>query len=107
LVLSEEYTGLPDNSVVTSKNERIKGLKQIVTALQAALADRLVAVVLFGSQARGDASQDSDWDVLVIAEALPEKSFERHMFVKRLLLFEPDVVVTSVPYHLRDAASGN
>lgn len=60
-------------------------LKQTVTALQAALADRLVAVVLFGSQARGDASQDSDWDVLVIAEALPEKSFERHMFVKRLL----------------------
>ena len=60
-------------------------LKQIVMALQTALADRLVAVVLFGSQARGDASQDSDWDVLVIAEALPEKSFERHMFLKRLL----------------------
>lgn len=59
--------------------------KQAVAALQAALGDRLMAVVLFGSRARGDARETSDWDLLVIAEGLPEKMFERHLFLKGLL----------------------
>ena len=53
--------------------------------LQRTLGDRLVAVVLFGSRARREASSESDWDLLVIAEGLPEKFFERHLFLKRLL----------------------
>lgn len=44
-----------------------------------------MAVVLFGSRARGDASPESDWDLLVLAEALPEATFDRHLFVARLL----------------------
>lgn len=59
--------------------------KQAITALQKALGDRLLAVILFGSRARGEVSPDSDWDLLVIAEGLPERLFERHMFLKRLL----------------------
>jgi predicted nucleotidyltransferase len=59
--------------------------RQTVIALRAGLGHRLVAVVLFGSRARGDASPASDWDVLVIAEGLPGKSFERHQSLKRLL----------------------
>jgi len=59
--------------------------KQTVEALQAGLGHRLVAVVLFGSQARGDACSTSDWDMLVIAEGLADKSFERHQSLKRLL----------------------
>ncbi len=54
-------------------------------ALQAALGDRLLAVVLFGSRARGESSAGSDWDLLVIASALPDKPFPRHLFLKSLL----------------------
>jgi len=59
--------------------------QQLVAALQAALGDRLVAVVLFGSRACGEAREDSDWDVLVIAEGLPEDPLERRQFLRQLL----------------------
>lgn len=58
---------------------------QAVEALRAALGERLVAVVLFGSRARGDAHPDSDWDLLAIAEELPEPYFERHILLRRIL----------------------
>jgi predicted nucleotidyltransferase len=56
-----------------------------VAALSEALGERLVAVVLFGSRARGDAKPESDWDLLVIAEGLPERTLDRHLFLKRSL----------------------
>lgn len=59
--------------------------RDAVDALRAALGERLVAVVLFGSRARGDAHDGSDWDMLVIAEGLPESHFQRHVYLKRLL----------------------
>lgn len=58
---------------------------QVVASLQTTLQDCLIAVVLFGSQARGEESDESDWDLLVIAKELPEKTFERHLFLKRML----------------------
>jgi predicted nucleotidyltransferase len=67
---------------------------QVVAALHRALGDRLVAVVLFGSRARGDASADSDWDLLVIADGLPEKPLERHLYLKRLLPHDAVEVVS-------------
>jgi predicted nucleotidyltransferase len=45
----------------------------------------LVALVLFGSRARGDHRSDSDWDILVVAHDLPDKVFARHLFLKRAL----------------------
>lgn len=59
--------------------------QQAVEAFRAALGADLVAVVLFGSRARGEASAESDWDLLVIARSLPAKPFTRHLFLKRLL----------------------
>jgi uncharacterized protein len=53
---------------------------QTAHALRGALGERLIAVVLFGSQARGDATPESDWDLLVIARELPENHWERHLF---------------------------
>jgi uncharacterized protein len=38
------------------------------TQLQAAFGARLKKVILFGSRARGDADEDSDYDVLVLLE---------------------------------------
>lgn len=57
--------------------------EEAVEGLREALGDRLVAVVLFGSRARGDARPESDWDLLVIAEGLPEGVLDRQRFVQR------------------------
>jgi len=58
---------------------------QVVEALRAALGECLVAVVLFGSRARGEANEESDWDMLVIARGLPENYWDRHLFFVHLL----------------------
>jgi predicted nucleotidyltransferase len=60
-------------------------LEPVVSALRHHLGPNLVAIVLFGSRARGDHRPDSDWDLLVIADRLPQKPFQRHLYLKRLL----------------------
>ncbi len=45
--------------------------------LQEALGGRLVSVVLFGSAARGEATADSDLDLLIVCEDLPAGRFAR------------------------------
>jgi uncharacterized protein len=57
----------------------------VVQALQQGLGKKLVAVVLFGSRARGDAREESDWDILVIAKDLPERQMERYRRTKEIL----------------------
>lgn len=75
----------------------IKGVpKQAVEALANALGDRLVAVVLFGSKARGDARPDSDWDLLVIGEGLPEGYWDRHRLIREALLDQHSAGVSVV-----------
>lgn len=64
---------------------QISSLNEVVEGLKEKLGDCLVAVVLFGSRARGDAHKESDWDVLVIAHDLPERLFRRHIFLKAQL----------------------
>ncbi len=63
----------------------INTLSPIVQALRAGLGDDLVAVALFGSRARGEATPESDWDVLVIARNLPERVMKRHALLKGLV----------------------
>jgi predicted nucleotidyltransferase len=60
----------------------------VVGALVNGLSGRLVAVELFGSRARGEGSETSDWDLLVIAENLPAKTFDRNLYLRQLVLLE-------------------
>jgi predicted nucleotidyltransferase len=57
----------------------------VIDTLKQALGNNLIAVVLFGSQARDEADESSDWDLLVIARHLPEKPFQRHLYLKEVL----------------------
>lgn len=60
--------------------------------LRAALRDNLVSVVLFGSVARGEARPESDIDLLVIAETLPEGRFARLRLLEGVdREFEPEL----------------
>ncbi len=58
---------------------------EAVSKLREGLGEDLVAVVLFGSRARGEAREGSDWDVLVIANNLPGRTLERAIWLKRML----------------------
>jgi hypothetical protein len=60
-------------------------LSPIVTSLRNALGERLIAIVLFGSRARGEADEASDWDLLLIARDLPVRTLQRHVTLKRAL----------------------
>jgi hypothetical protein len=49
------------------------------------MGEWLVSVVLFGSRARGDAKEESDWDLLIIARNLLGRHIERYREVKSIL----------------------
>jgi len=78
--------GIGENSSMTVLKERV-GLEitPVVRALQQGLGEELVAIVLFGSRARGDAKDESDWDMLVIAKDLPKRQIERYRKTKEIL----------------------
>lgn len=59
--------------------------ESIVSGLKEGLGDELVAVVLFGSRARGEEREGSDWDFLIVARGLPERTLERAFQLKKML----------------------
>ena len=70
------------------KEQGREALQEVVRALHRGLGDNLVAIVLFGSRARGDATEASDWDLLLIARHLPSRPLQRHFQLKILLPVE-------------------
>ena len=60
-------------------------LTEVREGLRSGLAGRLWGLVLFGSAARGEAREGSDWDLLLVADELPEGFLERHRFLRALL----------------------
>ncbi len=58
--------------------------RKIVEALLEVFGQNLVSVVLYGSYARGDFRPDSDIDVLIILERLPEDRFELHRMLDQV-----------------------
>lgn len=57
-------------------------LEKIVKCFHDYLGDNLTSIVLFGSQARGDANESSDYDLLLVAEKLPVRLIERNVYVR-------------------------
>jgi predicted nucleotidyltransferase len=76
----------------------------IVKRFRAAVADlygeRLERVVLFGSRARGNAREDSDYDVAVFIKDLGPfwEEVDRLVDVEADLLCDTGVVINSMPY---------
>jgi hypothetical protein len=64
----------------------VNAYRPLVDALCTHFGDRLRSVVLFGSQARGEASPGSDHDVFVVANDLPRDPLARARELGRLLL---------------------
>jgi hypothetical protein len=60
-------------------------VQEVVEALRQELGDDLRGVVLFGSRARGEGRPESDWDLLVVADALPSSPLERGQALTRVV----------------------
>ena|SRR5215212_7271401 len=73
-------------------------LAELRHRLEQLYGPRLVKLVLFGSQARGDAEPGSDIDVLVVLEGpvSPGEEIERASPVTASLSLEHDVVISCI-----------
>ena len=80
-------------------NTKIRNIFQVLkNNLEALYGERLVSVILFGSQARGDAEDGSDIDVLVIlkGDVNSGKEIERTSDIVARLSLKHDAVIGRV-----------
>jgi len=81
--------------MITQSSEILSELRQ---RLEAIYGERLVRLVLFGSQARGDAEDGSDIDVMVVlkGQVSPCEEIERTEEIVAGISLEHDVVICCV-----------
>jgi predicted nucleotidyltransferase len=75
-------------------------LKRFRAALEALYGDRIERVVLFGSRARGDAREDSDYDVAVFLKGLANRWQEVDRIVPLVteILYEEGAFIHAMPH---------
>jgi len=71
-----------------SQSERLPLLELAFARALEEFGGRLVSVLLFGSLARGEAGPESDIDLLVVTEGLPESYGKRLDLVRRVIEFD-------------------
>ena len=83
-------------------------LKQIKSRLQEAFGDRLRGIVLYGSEARGDARQDSDVDVLMLLEGPIRLGRDIDVGIEALypLILRIERPIQALPVDVRDYEAG-
>lgn len=71
--------------------------KRLVSCYKSFFGDRLVSIVLFGSQARRDSSPESDYDIFIIAEGLPSSPLKRLFLIRQpiIAMFEEKISTVS------------
>ncbi|RMF94241.1 MAG: nucleotidyltransferase domain-containing protein [Nitrospinota bacterium] len=62
-----------------------QSLRSLVDALRHGLQENLWGVVLFGSATRGEAGAESDLDLLLVADGLPEKFTIRMQYLRQMV----------------------
>jgi predicted nucleotidyltransferase len=75
-------------------------LKRIRRALDELYGDRIERVVLFGSRARGDTNEDSDYDVAVFLNNLTDRwrELDRLADLRSDFLEDADIFIDVKPY---------
>jgi len=71
--------------------------QNLIACFQQHFGNDLVAVVLFGSRARGEAKPESDYDVFLLVKNLPERPVERLLFVRHAIAakFAEKIAITA------------
>jgi len=71
---------------VAAQEEKIEEtLRPLIECLREGLGQNLIALVLFGSRARGEATPESDWDIFLVAESLPSSPLKRYALFGKLV----------------------
>ncbi len=75
-------------------------LRRFRAALDAIYGDRIERVVLFGSRARGDASEDSDYDIAVFLNGLDDRwqEFDRLADLRTDILADTGIFIEAIPF---------
>ena len=92
-------TGVATTSTVQTFNDPI--LRRLRTALDEAYGARAEGVVLFGSRARGDGGEDSDYDVAVFIENPGSLGEELHRLasITTDILLDTGAVISAKPFY--------
>ncbi len=84
---------------VGAESETLVIIKDVIRDVARACGVRIYRIILFGSRARGDYREDSDWDILVVTEDIDRRTFWKlYIGVKRSLHrrgIKADVIIVS------------
>ena len=86
--------------MMKQKEEILYAIKEVIAQVMPTGA----RVVLFGSQARNDAREDSDWDILILLdkEKLEEADHDKYVYPLFELGWKIDVEIHPIMYTLKD-----
>jgi predicted nucleotidyltransferase len=75
-------------------------IDRIRSALRDAYGERLERVVLYGSRARGDASEESDYDIAVFIERIGSnwEEFNKLADIELTILEDTGLAIHTMPY---------
>jgi predicted nucleotidyltransferase len=59
-----------------------QAVKELIDELKKLYGDNLSRVILYGSKARGDATEDSDIDIMIVLKDVKDKSKELEKVIK-------------------------
>ena len=93
---------MPTNTVQGMTTHAINDpvLTRYKAALQQLYGDQLERIILFGSRARGEAQQDSDYDIAVFLKAMPDRwpEFDRLATLRLDFLDETGAFFDTLPF---------
>ena len=84
---------------MVEKEDMIKAMRNVLNGI-----DPTVQAILFGSRARGDAEEDSDWDVLVLIDKphVSLSDYDKYSYPLRELGWDMDEIINPVLFSTKE-----
>jgi uncharacterized protein len=79
---------------MTTRSSTRTAIDEFAASVRARFGPRIAALALFGSQARGDASEDSDVDILVVIDDLSQEDAREIDALVGDILTQSDVLLS-------------